>query len=165
MMCSARELVTSMIDSVMLRVADIDQPIIAAPAVRVDGNVRRDATTNYRLKCALLAVGDDLRVHAPITLEDAEDDGLARRPAPAFAAHAASAEVTLVNLNFARGEGRGALTFFSDTAPHLEKDRGHRLPAQAGQFSRRRGGEIEREVTYELTEFALAYSGTSVVAV
>jgi hypothetical protein len=42
----AGELVLPVIDSVMLRVADIDQAVVAAPAVAVDDYLRREATAD-----------------------------------------------------------------------------------------------------------------------
>jgi hypothetical protein len=45
-----RELVRAMINSEVLGIADINHPIIAAPAVRMEHGVERDSTTNYSLQ-------------------------------------------------------------------------------------------------------------------
>ena len=52
-----------------------------------------DLAANNGLQTGFLAVRHDLGVNAPVALVDAEDDGLAARPAPALAAYTARAEV------------------------------------------------------------------------
>src|SRR4051812_12718258 len=103
-----------MIDSEVLRVSNINQAVITAPPVPVDDRSKRDATTNNGLQGDFLAVRHDFCVNAPITFENAEDNGLAGSATASLASDTASAEIGLVNFNFARGEGRGALTFFRD---------------------------------------------------
>src|SRR5437762_2086606 len=73
MVCATRELVLPMIDSIVLRVADINQAIVAAPPVRVDDRLRGNATANNGLQSSLLAVGHDLRIDTAFALQEAED--------------------------------------------------------------------------------------------
>jgi len=58
------ELVRAMMNSEVFRVADINQSIIAAPAVRMNDRIGRDATANNGLEGDFLAVRDDFRVDA-----------------------------------------------------------------------------------------------------
>ncbi len=104
MMRPAHELALSMVDSEVLRVAYVNQSIIAAPAVGVNDHFRGNTTANNGLKSGFLAVRHDLRIDLAITLEESEDDGLSTRSATAFATHATSAEIRLINFNFAGGE-------------------------------------------------------------
>src|SRR5205085_11855470 len=97
MMCATHELVLTMIDSEVLRVADIHQAVIAAPAVRVDDGLSSHATANNGLQCGFLAVGHDFCVNTTVTLEDAEDNGLATGPAASLATDSTSAEVAFIN--------------------------------------------------------------------
>ena len=60
----------------MLRVSNINQSIVAAPAVRVNHGLQRNMSTNHLLQRAFAAIRDDLGIDRPITFEDAEDDGL-----------------------------------------------------------------------------------------
>ena len=119
-----------MLNAEVLRVADINQPVVAAPAVAVNHSFRRNAAPNNGLKCDLLAVGHDLGVDRTVAPEDAEDNGLTARSTATFAAHAASAKVGLINFDLA-GEGRLTLTFFGDAATDFEKDRVNALARQA----------------------------------
>ncbi len=154
-----------MADSVMLRVANINQPVIAAPPIRIDDGAGCDTTANNPLQSALFTIGDDLREDAAISFEDAEDDGLARGSATALATHATSAEVRLINFNFAGREGRRAKTLLRDALSDFEKDRGYALARQGGQLSRFAGGQIERKIAHELAEFTFTNFGTPVIAV
>jgi hypothetical protein len=43
------ELVVAVVDSIMLRVADINQAVVAAPAVTVDDGINGDSATNNGL--------------------------------------------------------------------------------------------------------------------
>ena len=165
-MCRASDkFIRAMIDSEVLRVADIDQAVIAAPPVTVDDGFGSYTTANNGLKCGLFAVGHDLRIDATVTLEDAEDDGLTRSSATAFAAHATRAEVAFIDFDFALGERRGPLTFFSDALSDFEKDHVDALACQSGQLSGSAGRQIEREMTQHSQEFTLANFGTPVIAV
>ena len=61
----------------MLRVSNINQSIVAAPAVRVNHGLQRNMSTNHLLQRAFAAIRDDLGIDRTVTFEDAEDDGLA----------------------------------------------------------------------------------------
>ena len=164
-MCSAHKLVVAMIDSIMLRVADINEAVIAAPSVRVDDCSERDATANNGLKRGFLTVRHDLRVDRAIALEDAEDDCFARCAAPSFASDTTRAEVAFVHFDFAAREGRGALGFFTDALSDFKKDRCHAAARKSSQLSRITGRQIKREVAQELTEFTFANFRPPVIAV
>jgi hypothetical protein len=51
------ELIIAVIDSEMFRIADINQPVIAAPTVRVNDRVCRDTTANNGLQSGFLQSG------------------------------------------------------------------------------------------------------------
>jgi len=104
MMRTAHELTLSTVDSEVLGVAHVSQSVVAAPAVRVDHRFGRNATTNNGLQRSFFAIRHDLRVDIAISLQEAEDDGLTARSATALASHSSSAEVRLVNFDFAGRE-------------------------------------------------------------
>ena len=161
---ASRELIAPVVNPEVLRVADIDEPVVAAPAVGVDDRVERHPTADYGQKRALPAVRHDLGVDAAVSFEDAEDDGLARGSAPTLAPHAPGAEVRLIHLDLA-AEGRLTLALFGDAFTDSEKDRGDALARQAGQLRHVGGREVEREVAHDLAEFTLRYFRPPVVAV
>ncbi len=132
-MCRApHELALSMVDSEVLRVTDINQSVVAAPPVGVNDHLRCDTTANNGLQRHLFAVRYDLWIDLTVTLEETEDDGLATGSATALAAHSTSAEVRLIDFNFASGEGSITRAFFDETCSDFEKDRGDGLTGQAG---------------------------------
>jgi len=164
-MRALHKLIVAMIDSIMLRVPDINQAVIAAPAVRVDGGINRDSTANNGLKCGLFTVRHDLGIDTAVTFEDAEDDGLAAGSSASLATDTARAEVRLVNFDFAGRERRGALTFFSDALSDFEKDRRDAAARESSQFGRMTGRQIKREVAHELAHFTLGNFRPPVIAV
>lgn len=56
----------------MLRVCDINQPVVTVPAVAMDDGVGQDSTADGGKKCTLLSIRRDLGVYAAVALEDAE---------------------------------------------------------------------------------------------
>ena len=89
---AAHELAVPVVDPKVLRIAHVNQSVVAAPAVRVDDRFGSHTTATNGLKRGFLAVWDDLRVDAPVTLEEAEDDGLATGSATSLATHSTSAD-------------------------------------------------------------------------
>jgi hypothetical protein len=164
-MCAAHELVLPMMNSEVLGITNIDQTVLATPPIRVDNRFGSHATANNGLKCGFLAVRHNPGINAAVAFEDAEDDGLATGSTASLAPDSTSAKVAFIYFNFARGEGRGALTFFSDTLSEFEKDRGGATARQSRQLSHVTGCQIEREVAQELTEFTAANFRPPVIAV
>ena len=158
------ELILPVMDSVVLRVADINEAVIAAPPVRVDDRLGCDATADNRLQSNLRAVRHNLRIDFAAPLQETEDGSLTRRPATALTAHAARAEVAFIDLDLAR-KRRDALTVFGNALTNLEKDHGDRFTPDARQLCDIGGAEIHGEVAQQLAEFTLGNSGTRVVAV
>src|SRR6201989_3433812 len=104
MMCASHELALPVVDSEVLGVSDINQPVVAAPAIRIYDRFGRDTTANNGLQSGFLAVRHDLRVDLAISLQESEDDGLTRRAATALAAYYASTKVRFIHFGFARRE-------------------------------------------------------------
>ena len=86
----------------MLGIAEINQPVVATPAVAVDDALNGDLSPDDLLQSALPAVGDDFRVDPALPLEEAEDrllEGAASPLSPALeAAYPSGAEVALIDL-------------------------------------------------------------------
>lgn len=161
---ATRELVLPMINSIVLRVADINEAVIAAPPVRVDNCLGSDATADNGLQSGLRAVGHDLRIDFAAPLQQPEDGCLTRGATTALASDSASAEVALVNFDLA-GEWRDPFAFFSDTLTDFEKDHRDGFTPDAGQLRDISGREIHGKVAQELAEFTLGNPGTRIIAV
>ena len=164
-MRSADELITTMIDAKMLRVANINQSVIPAPAVGMDDGVQGHATANYGLQSAFSAVRHHFRVNAAVALENAEDNGFARGTAATLATYPARSEVTFIHFNFAASVRRGALAFGGQALSDSEKDQGDCLARQSGQLRYVAGRKIHRKVAHDLAEFTLGNFRPLVIAV
>jgi|SRR5947209_4898481 len=149
----------------MLTVSDINQPIVAAPAVRVNDRLQRDMPANHLLQRVFTTIRNNLGMDLAVTFEDAEDDGFTHCSTPSLASDMANTEIAFVNLDFAVGEGRGALTFFSNAFSDFQIDRGDAAARKSCQLSRISGCQIKREVAHELTEFTLPNFRPSVIPI
>src|SRR5690606_11286832 len=110
------EFVSAMLDAQVLGVADVDQAVVAAPAVGVDDAVEVDLASNGLLQGLFATIGDDLGVDLAVALEDAEDDGLASGASAPLASDTFGAEVGLVDLDFPP-EGVLGFTVLGDALP------------------------------------------------
>ena len=77
MVRASGELVCSMLDSKVLRVADINQTVVAAPAITVDDRLGCDPTATNGLYSSFPTVGHNLCIDLAVALQEAKDDGLA----------------------------------------------------------------------------------------
>jgi len=98
---AADELVGAMKDTVMV-VAVKDEAVVGFPAVRVDRAALEHFPLYDRHQCGPAGRGDDRHEHLAATLEQSEHGRLPGCSAASLAPDSASAEVGLVDLNFAR---------------------------------------------------------------
>lgn len=96
------KLIRPMCDPEVLGVADINESIVAAPAVRVNNHFRGYAATNNGLQCGFLAVRHDLSVDLAISLQETKDDGLAGGAPTTLAAPAPGTKVRFIYFHLAR---------------------------------------------------------------
>ncbi len=162
MLRAARKLFAAVNNSEVLGIANINESVIATPAVTMDNGFRRDPTANNGLQSCLFAVRDDLRIDLAITLQDTKNNRLATRSATALTTHTTSTKVRLANFYFTDRERRRTFAIFGNAAAELEKDQGHALARQTRELSRVGGSEIERKVTQQLAKFLGGNSGTAV---
>lgn len=147
------ELILSMIDSQVLSITDINQAVIAAPAVGVDDAVKADLSPNNRLQSGLGAIGDYLGVHAAIALEDAKDDGFAVGSSSPLALYATSPKERFVNFDLPAERGPGVAEH-GQTHSKGSEITINRVAAQTHQGGDLRGVEINRKQAHQLPEFA-----------
>ena len=141
---AAGELVAVVAHPVVLLVAHVDDTVVGLQPVGVGHRRQLDAATNNRLETGFFAVRHDLGVDAPVPLVDAEDDGLAPRPAPALAADTPRAEVALVEFDIP-AERRLALAVQRDglaDESQVSVDRVAVQPAQRRDRHRPLGGRL-----------------------
>ena len=94
------ELIVRMVDAKVLGVADIDKPIVAGPAVRMDDAVQVNAAANRFAQSIFRHIGYDLGVDAVAPFEHPEDDGLVSCSASTLAPHPSRPEVGFIDFYF-----------------------------------------------------------------
>src|SRR5947209_2841229 len=148
----------------MLTLANINQAIIAAPAIRMNHGLKRDMTTNHLLQRTFTTIWHDLGINRAIALEDAEDNRFASSAASTLATDSTSAKVRFVNFDLA-SKGRGAFTFFGDPLADFDKEHSHRAARQSSKFGCFTGRQIMREEADQLAHFTFTNFGTSVITI
>ena len=96
---AADEDTVAMFDAEMFPIPEVDQAVVANPAVGMNDAGQGDAPPNNGPQCCLFRVRDDLGIDAALALEDAKHDRLPARPAAAFAADAAPAKVGFIDFD------------------------------------------------------------------
>src|SRR5687768_3471317 len=76
------ELVGRMVEPVVLRIAHVDQAVVAAPRIAVQHAPAARPPFHRGAETGATGVRDDLRVDEAVALVDAEDDDLAPRAPP-----------------------------------------------------------------------------------
>ena len=147
------ELVAGVIDA-EVAIAEIDQTVVATPAIGVDDGAEVDPAADDALEGWLRAVRDDLGVDLAVTLEDAEDDGLAVGATPAPALDPACPEEALVDLDDPEQRTLG-LAGNQDVFPQAAVEPVHGVAVQTAQRRRLEGCQIGGEVTNQLADLAL----------
>jgi hypothetical protein len=94
------EFVLAMIDAKVLAITDIDQAIVATPAVRIDHALKLDSTPDNRLESGPGAVGNDLSIDVTVPLKDSKDDRFPKSSASSFTLDAACTKERFVNFDF-----------------------------------------------------------------
>ena len=126
------KLVLSMIDSKMLLVSEINKPVVASPAVRINHAVQSHLAANNRLQCGFAAIRNKFGIDLAVALKDAKDDGFSVRPATSSAFDPSGAKVGLIDFHFA-AERRMGFTELRDPFPNSSHIPIHRIPIQARQ--------------------------------
>src|SRR5947209_2676871 len=109
MVRASGKLILSVIDSVMLRVANINESGVTTPSIRMDNCLKSKATANNSLKRGLRAVRHDLRIDFAVRFQQTEDRSLATGSSASLASNSSSTEVRFINFDFAgNGEARSA---------------------------------------------------------
>jgi len=164
MAVASSKLVFSMMDSEVFGVADIDQTLVASPAITMDDAVDRDMPPNNLLQRGFSGIRDNLRIDPAIALEDAEDDGFRPSATTAFTPNSPRTEVGFVDFDLSC-EGAVARTLINQASTDSLVDRVDRTDAESTQIGGLRGRKIKGEEAQNLPEFALRNLRSFVVPV
>jgi hypothetical protein len=110
------KLVLSVVNTIMLLVAQINQAAVAAPGVGMDQAVRIDSAPNDGQQGLSGTIRHDLRIDRASSLEDSKDRGFAIGTPASFAFDAPGAKVGFIDLDLSL-ERRGLLTELGDPLP------------------------------------------------
>ena len=105
------EFILAMIHAQVFAIADVDQPIVTTPAIRIDDATQCNTTPDNALERRLSAVWNDFCVDMAIAFKDTEDSCFTECPTATFAFDSLSAEVRFVHFDLARERRLGLAIF------------------------------------------------------
>lgn len=151
-------------DAEMFAVTEVDQAVVANPAVGMNDAGQRDAPANNGPQGGLFCVGHDLRIDAALALEDAKDDRLSAGASASFAANPSAAEIRFVDFHGAADRGM----FFALSChanPERVKVPVDRPAADVRELRHFRRFEIKCEETDDLPKLGLRNMRTENIAI
>jgi hypothetical protein len=147
----------AMIDSQMLRVAQVDKPVVGAPPIAVNDTIQADFASYDALKSVSRHIWHNLGVDFSIALVDAEHDCFSTRTSSANAFRPPSSEVGLVDFDVSGKRGL-VLAVIGDSSADGHKVGVDCVAAQAGQFGDLGGVKIQAKELENLSELSLRNS-------
>jgi hypothetical protein len=151
------EFVGSMVDTIMLFEAKVNQTAVTTPRVRMDYAIRINASTNNGLQCFPGAVRDNLCVYMTATLQDTENWRLSVGSTAALSFDALGSEIGFVDLDFSPERGRNFAIFGDSFSDQLQVAI-DRISIQSGQESDFLCVQIEDKVPHKFSKFGLRNS-------
>ena len=151
---AADEHAVAVLDAEMFPIAEVHQPVIADPAIRVNDAGQGDAPANNGPQSGPFCVGHDLRIHPALAFKDAEHDGLAAGATPAFTADPAAAEIGFVDFHGAVDWGM-EFAFLRHAKAEGVKESIDRSATDVRELRHFGGFEVERKEADDLPKFGL----------
>ena len=144
-----------MLNSIMLFVPVMNQPVVAPEPVGVDNSAGVGPIPNNGHQFAYGAVPNDLSVHSVASLEHPEYGNLTCRSAPSFSSHPMRPEVALIEFYLAVFKRSFGLTKIGDSLAKSVVKFVNRLARNACQLRRLFSLNIKAKKTNYLPRFAL----------
>lgn len=158
------EFVVTVIDPKVLLQTQINQPIVASPAIGMDDAAGIDLASDDGLQRGFGGIGNDFGVNTVAAFEQAKDDGLAAGATPAFASDALGAEIGFIGFKLAR-KRRLSGAFLGQTGTDALVHRIDRAHGKAAQLCGIRGGQVHGKQTQKLAKFCLTDFRMTVVPI
>ena len=158
------ELILTMADAEVFGIANVDEAVVADPAIGVNHGVEVDLSSDNPLESTLSGVRDDLSPDAVASLEDSEDDCFVARSSPSFTLDTLGSKIRFIELDGA-ADRRLSFADHRQAPTDLEEYVIHRTDADPCHSRRRTGRQILGKTAKKVPEFGLRYFRRSVVLV
>lgn len=141
---------------------DIDQAVIASPAVRVNYRAGLHVPADNALQRSPGAVGHDLGIDLAVPLQQPEHNRLAVGAATTLATDPMRTEVRFIDF-YRTLQRRLQFTGLGDAGSYLQVNTVHRSHRKSGQFGCIHRREIQGKTPYNMPEFSFADFRTAVI--
>ena len=146
--------IAAVIDSKMLGISQIHQPVIASPSIRVNDAIGTNFASNNALKALFRSIWDYFCIHVSIAFKDSKDDGFTSGAPASFAFGSSGTKVRFINFNLTT-KRRFVLAKLSNASSNRLQILVHRITTKMGQFGYLSGGQIQAKKLQKLPEFGL----------
>jgi hypothetical protein len=148
------EFVLPVLDPVVLLIAEVDEAVVAPPAIRVDDAVQVDSAPDNALQRGFRAIRHDFGVDLPFSLEDPKHGRFAISSASSFALYSFAAEVGFIDFDFAR-KGRLPFTKLGNSLSDEKVIAVDCIAVEACEGCGLAGIQIQGETPYEVPELGI----------
>lgn len=164
MLFTIREFVLAMIHPEVLVKSNINQAVVASPAVGVDHGSWFYMTSDNALQRGLGAIRHDLGINFTLPFQQPKHDRLSISASPTFSPNSTSTKIRLINFNcvFKRCSH---LASFGHTLANFKINAIHRSNRNANQCSSTGSRKVEGKAPHKLPKFSLADSRTEIISV
>ena len=142
----SNEFVPAVVDPEVLAITDINQAVVAAPAIGIDDTFKADLAPNNLLQRGLRTIGHNLSIDAAIALEDAEDDGFSVGTSTSFPFNPFWTEKGFIYFDLS-AEGRSGITKYDQAKTKSPEVTVDRVSAQPGHCGDLRGIQIDCKIS------------------
>ncbi len=143
-----------MIHPQVLSITNINQAVIASPAVGADHVFQTDPAPNNPLQRGLRAIGDDLGIDTPLAFKDPKNDCLSISTPSSFSFNPPWTKEGFIDFNLS-DERRSCVTKINQAKTNSPEITIDRVTAQPGQGGDLGGVQINRKQAYRFTELTL----------
>ena len=164
MTITPNEFIVAMIDPKVLVKANVDQTIIATPAIGVDDAQRISFASDNRLQRTLRSIWNNLCVNLITTFKQTKDNGFTTSATATFTAHAPWAKVRLIGLQFA-AQRRSLQAPPSHAGTYAKVDSVHAANGYTTQCRAFGSGQIQGKMFDNLTKLGFTKFRTAEIPI
>jgi len=159
-----RKFILAMIHSKVLIKANINQAVVASPAIRVNDSRRFYMTSDNVLQRSFRAIWHNLGINFTLPFQQSKYNRFTISTTPTFTSNATRSKIRFINFNSVF-KGCSNFASFCHTLTNFKVNTIYRSNGNSDQFSRTHSSKIEGKAPYKLPKFSLADSRTAIISI
>src|SRR6188768_4322549 len=156
--------ILSMVNPEVFVKTNINQSVIASPAIGMNDRIRRYMTTDNGLQRHFRTIRNNFRINFSLPLEHTKNNRFPIGSTTSFSSHALSAKIRFIDLYRAL-QWRFKLTISGNLLPYFKVNTVDRSHRNIRQLRCTGSSEIQRKTSNKLSEFCFSNSRTEIVSI